>query len=83
LSYLQCFKWVDLYLSLNFGEKIPLSDNEAPGSFIVIYKNISTSTIRYQLNTAILYDGTCIIFKNSSAIVQTTILSTNDNINSL
>jgi hypothetical protein len=90
LSYSQCSKWVGSYLSLNFGEKIPLADNEAPGSFgqpqlsfNVTYKNISDATIRYQLNTAILFDGTCTIIKNSSAIAQTTILSTNDVINSL
>ena len=32
LSYSQTVKWVGSYLSLNFGEDIPLSEQIAPGS---------------------------------------------------
>jgi hypothetical protein len=91
LSYSQTKKWVGSYLSLNFGEEIPLPESLAPGtlgvpqlSFNVKFIKLPGSETRnYELNTAILYEGACTIIKNSSCIKQLSVLSTDDVINSL
>ena len=92
LSYSQTVKWVGSYLSLNFGEDIPLSEQIAPGSlanpqlsFKVTFKRLPDDPVnrKYQLNTALIYEGACIIIKNSSAIKQLSVLSSDDVVESL
>ena len=52
--------------------------------FTVKLKHLKDSGDRYfQLNTAIIYDGVCTIIKNSSAIKQLSVLSSDDVIESL
>lgn len=91
LSYSQTTKWVGSYLSLNFGEDIPLSEQMAPGSlanpqlsYKITFKRLPNSGDRnYQLNTALIYEGACTIIKNSSAIKQLSVLSSDDVVESL
>ena len=92
LSYSQTVKWVGSYLSLNFGEDIPLSEQMAPGSlgnpqlsFKVTFKRLLDDPVnrKYQLNTALIYEGACTIIKNSSAIKQLSVLSSDDVVESL
>ena len=53
-------------------------------SFQVTFKRLPGSENRkYQLNTAIIYEGACTIIKNSSAIKQLSVLSTDDVVESL
>ena len=92
LSYTQCVEFVGGYYKLNFGEEIPLSEDLAPGvqgvpqlRFTVEFSRIGqdTTTTLYQLNSAIIYDGTCTVIKNSSCIKQKSVLSADDVINSM
>jgi hypothetical protein len=92
LSYPQTTKYVGGYCKFNFGEDIPLSEGLAPGvqslpmlRFTVTYKNlVGDATVRkYQLNSAIIYEGTCTIIKNSSALKTKSVLTSNDVIDSL
>jgi hypothetical protein len=90
LSYSQFSKHVGSYIALNFGEEIPLAEGEASGSsgnpqlsFVVKFKSVDGVARTYQLNTAIIYDGTCVIIREGNAVKQLVVLSTNDVIESV
>ena len=91
LSYSQYSNWVGSYLALNFGEENPLAEGEALGtlgspqlSFTVRFKRIPNSgDITFVLNTAIVYEGTCVVVKDSSVIKQLAVLSGDDVIDAI
>ena len=86
LSYTQTKGFVGGYYKFNFGEDIPLSENMAPSvqrvpqlRYNVDFQRIAgATTANFQLNTALIYDGTCTIIKNSSCIKQRSVLDSND-----
>jgi len=90
LSYKQYSQYVGSYLALNFGEEIPLGEGEAPGSsgapqlsFKVKAKNIGAASARFELNCAIIYEGTCAIIRGGGAIKQTAVITAQDVYNAL
>ena len=91
LSYSQYSRWVGSYVAINFGEEIPLPESQAPGSlaspqlsFTVKFKRLPDSGDRtFQLNAAVIYEGTCAITKNSNAYPQLAVLIGEDVIDSV
>ena len=91
LTYSQYSNWVGSYVALNFGKEIPLPEGQAPGTlgtpqldFTVKFKRIPGSGNRtFVLNTAIIYEGTCVVVKESSVIKQLSVLRDDDVIESV
>ena len=86
LTYSQYSNWVGSYVALNFGIEIPLPEGQDPGTlagpqldFTGKFKRIPNSGDRtFVLNAAIVYEGTCVIVKESRVIKQLSVLREDD-----
>ena len=77
LTYKQSTSYVGTYYAFEFGEDIPLSENEAPGlnstpqlSMTVKAVDIDNVSRNWQLNTVIFFDGVVTIVNGGSCIKQ-------------